>query len=59
MILSLETEGLHFGFLVNVVLAWVAQAVLKTARFSRQSPDEALAGWEGLGGTVENFVLEG
>src|SRR5580704_19355339 len=57
--LRLEAEGLHFGFLVDVVLAGVAEAVFKVACFSGQGPYEAFACGQGLRGAVENFVLEG
>jgi hypothetical protein len=40
---ELETQGFHLGFLVNVVLARVAETILKTAGFRGQSPDQALA----------------
>jgi len=36
---GLKAEGLHLGFLVDVVLAGVAEAVFKAACFGSQSPD--------------------
>src|SRR5271170_230962 len=54
----LEVEGFHLGFLVNVVFAGIAEAVLKAARFGGKSPDEAFARGQGFGGAVEDFVLK-
>src|SRR5271155_988892 len=56
---GLKSEGLHLGFLVNIVLAGIAEAVLKTASFGGQCPDEAFTGGECFGGAPENFVLKG
>src|SRR5580692_6171886 len=56
---GLEAKGFHLGFLVNVVLARVAEAIFKTAGFGSQGPDQAFACGQGFGGALENFVLKG
>jgi hypothetical protein len=55
---GLKSKYLHLGFLVDVVLAGVAEAVFKAPGFGRKSPDQALSCGEGFGGAVEHFVLE-
>jgi hypothetical protein len=56
---GLEPEGLHLGFLVNVVLARITEEVLKAPGLGGQGPDQALSSGDRFGGAVENFVLEG
>src|SRR5271156_196700 len=56
---ELKSEGLHLGLLVNIVLAGIAETVLKTASFGGQCPDQAFAGGECFGCAAENFVLKG
>jgi hypothetical protein len=55
---GLEPEGLHLGFLVNVVLAGVTEAVFKPTGFLCQRPDQALPGGEGFRLEAEGLVLK-
>src|SRR6266481_5764721 len=55
---ELEAQGFHLGFLIDVVLARVAEAVLETAGFGGQSPNQALPGRQGHRLKAEGFVLK-
>src|SRR5271165_624828 len=45
----LETQRLHLGFLVDIVLPRVAKAVLEPPAFGGQSPNQTLPRGQGLG----------
>lgn len=57
--LFLETQSVHLGFLIDPVLAGVAEASLEAASLCSQGPDEAFPCGEGLREAVENLILIG
>src|SRR5215467_1990560 len=54
----LQTEGIQFGPLIDVVFAWIAEAVFKQTGLFRQCPNDAFACGKSLRLTLKNGVFE-